>query len=204
MGNKVSIQDELINLKLTSKSMARASQKCTQKSEAEKKKVKKAIADGIPQAAQIYAQNAIREQNQSLKLLQLSARIDAVASRLDMAVRQQQISGAMVGVTKGMDKAMKSMNLEKISAIMDKFEKQFEDMDVHAQYIDAATGSDSVVNANEDEVNALVAMVADEHKLELGEQFEAAGIVGNTVPAAETEAPQQTELEARMANLRGK
>lgn len=34
-----------------------------------------------------------------------------------------------------MDAAMKSLNLEKISALMDKFEKQFEDLDVQSSYM---------------------------------------------------------------------
>ena len=36
----------------------------------------------------------------------------------------------MQGVTKGLDKAMQSMDLEKVSKIMEKFEQQFEDLDV--------------------------------------------------------------------------
>lgn len=34
----------------------------------------------------------------------------------------------MAGVVKAMDAAMKSMNLEKISGLMDRFEQQFEDL----------------------------------------------------------------------------
>lgn len=41
----------------------------------------------------------------------------------------------MTGVTAGLDKAMKSMNLEQISQVMDKFEKQFENLDVHSKVI---------------------------------------------------------------------
>lgn len=33
-------------------------------------------------------------------------------------------------VVKGLDKAMNAMDLEKVSKIMDKFESQFEDLDV--------------------------------------------------------------------------
>ena len=34
-----------------------------------------------------------------------------------------------------MDSAMKSMNLEKISTLMDNFEQQFEDLDVQVKHI---------------------------------------------------------------------
>ena len=37
------------------------------------------------------------------------------------------------GITKGLDKAMASMDLEKVSTIMEKFETQFEDIDVRTQ-----------------------------------------------------------------------
>jgi len=35
-------------------------------------------------------------------------------------------------VTVALDQAMKSMDLEKVAKVMDKFESQFEDLDVHA------------------------------------------------------------------------
>ena len=38
----------------------------------------------------------------------------------------------MDGVVKALDKALNSMDLEKVSSVMDKFEKQFEDMDVRS------------------------------------------------------------------------
>ena len=39
----------------------------------------------------------------------------------------------MGGVVKGLDKALNSMDLQKVSQIMDKFETQFEDLDVHSK-----------------------------------------------------------------------
>ena len=37
---------------------------------------------------------------------------------------------------KGMDKVLKSMDTEQLTAVMDKFEKQFEDMDVKSAYME--------------------------------------------------------------------
>lgn len=42
----------------------------------------------------------------------------------------------MANVVKSMDSAMKSMSLEKVSQVMDKFEKQFEDLDVHSSVME--------------------------------------------------------------------
>ena len=41
------------------------------------------------EGARIYAQNAIREKNQSLNFLRLGSRVDAVAARLESAIRMQ-------------------------------------------------------------------------------------------------------------------
>lgn len=53
----------------------------------------------------------------------MSSRIDAVASRVQTAVTMRKVTTSMTGVVKGMDNAMASMNLEKISQVMDKFEE---------------------------------------------------------------------------------
>ena len=44
------------------------------------------------EGAKIYAQNVIREKNQALNFLRLSSRIDAVASRLETAIRMQDVN----------------------------------------------------------------------------------------------------------------
>ena len=99
-----------------------------------KEKLKQAIAKGNIEGGRIYAENAIREKNQALNFLRLASRIDAVASRLETAIRMQQVSAAMGQTVKGMANVMASMETTKISQTMDQFEKQFEDMDVKRYY----------------------------------------------------------------------
>ena len=60
----------------------------------------------------------------------MASRIDAVGSRIETAVRMNSISTAMKSVVKGMDKGLAAMDPVEISKIMDKFESQFEDLDV--------------------------------------------------------------------------
>ena len=73
-----------------------------------------AIQQNHPDIAKIYAQNAIRKQNEKLNLLRLGSRIDAVASRVQTAVTMRAVTGSMAGVVRGMDTAMKAMDLEKV------------------------------------------------------------------------------------------
>jgi len=79
-----------------------------------KKKKKKAIQQGDTERAKIYASNAIRKKNEGLNFLRLASRIDAVASRVQTTVTIRTVSKSMGNLVKGMDKAMKSMNLEQV------------------------------------------------------------------------------------------
>lgn len=73
-----------------------------------------AIQQNHSDIAKIYAQNAIRKKNENLNLLRLASRIDAVSSKVQTAVTMRQVTGSMANVVKGMDQAMKSMDLEKV------------------------------------------------------------------------------------------
>ena len=49
----------------------------------------------IIKVAKIHAENAIRQKNQSLNFLRMSARIDATASRVQSAVTTKKVSKSM-------------------------------------------------------------------------------------------------------------
>lgn len=68
----------------------------------------------------------------------------------------------MGGVVKAMDAAMKSMNLEKISSLMDKFENQFEDLDVQSSYMDNTMSQSTTTAVPQGDVENLLQQVADE------------------------------------------
>ena len=141
--------------------------------------------------------------NKALNCLRLASRIDAVASRLETAVRMNTVTKSMKGVVKGMDKGLASMDVDKISAIMDKFEQQFEDLDVKAAYMDQAMNATTANTTPVDQVDDLVKMVADENNLELGEAFSDLGPVGKIKePEKKKEDAVEDDLEARLANLR--
>lgn len=58
---------------------------------AEKNKVKKSIQQGNLEIAKIYAENAIRKKSEHINYLRLSARIDAVAARVQTAVTMKKV-----------------------------------------------------------------------------------------------------------------
>merc|ERR1712243_396899 len=152
----------------------------------EKAKLKKAIEKGNMEVAKIHAENAIRQKNQSLNYLRMSARVDATASRVQSALTTKKVTKSMEGVVKGMNAAMKSMNLEKISGLMDQFEKEFEDLDVQTSVMEGAMNQTTATNVPQDSVDVLMRQTADEAGLELNMELPSAATatIGNSTQVA--------------------
>ncbi|KAH9053314.1 Snf7 family [Lactarius vividus] len=161
------LEKTLFQLKFTAKSLSRQAKKAQKDENAEKTRLKKALQQGNNDGARIYASNAIRKKSEALNLLRLASRIDAVASRVETAVTMRQVTGNMTSVVKGMDKAMETMNLERISLVMDKFESQFSDLDVQTSYMEDAMGSTTAVSTPQDQVDSLMRQMAEEANIEL-------------------------------------
>ena len=132
MGNlfsKKDLMDDLIQFRMTSKSMQRSAKKCEKNQEIQKAKLKKAIEQKNMEGARIYAQNVIREKNQALNFLRFSSRIDAVASRLETSIRIQEVNKAMGQTVKGMASVLANMKVDQVADTMEEFEKvKFLDM----------------------------------------------------------------------------
>lgn len=158
----IRISEHLFNLKFAVKELERNSKRCEKEEKLEKAKTKKAIQKGNMEVARIHAENAIRQKNQAINYLRMSARVDAVASRVQSALTTRKVSNSMAGVVKAMDAAMKSMNLEKISTLMDKFEQQFEDLDVQSGYMENAMSQTVTTTVPQNDVDNLLVQVADE------------------------------------------
>ena len=203
IGKNPSLEDELINLRLTSKAMVRSSEKCQKNAQGASQKVKKAIQQGNADGARIYAQDAIREKNQALNCLRLASRIDAVSSRIETAVRMNTLTKSMSGVVKGMSKGLQSMDIDKLTRTMDKFEKQFEIMDVKTAYMEDTMNTTTATLTPAEQVDELIQKVADENSLELSQAFSQAGPIGKKTPQLKVQDLQgNDDLEARLANLR--
>ena len=133
----------------------------------------------------------------------MASRIDACSSRIETAVRMGQVTDGMKGVVKGMDRGLASMDINKISQLMDKFEQQFEDLDVKTQYMEGSMNATTAQSTPAEQVDELISQVADQNNLELGEAFAQAGPIGKKAPQTkEAVKPVADDLEARLANLK--
>ncbi|KAH8830403.1 Snf7 family [Flagelloscypha sp. PMI_526] len=167
------LEKTLFQLKFTAKTLNRQAKKAQKDEGTEKNKLKKALQQGNNDGARIYASNSIRKKSESLNLLRLASRIDAVASRVETAVTMRQVTGNMTSVVRGMDSAMQTMNLEKISMVMDKFESQFSDLDVQTSYMEDAMSNTTAVETPQDQVDELLRRTAEEANIELAHDLAA-------------------------------
>lgn len=199
------LQNLQFNLKFVGKQFTKNSKKSEKEEASEINKAKVAMQKGNVDGARIYAQSAIRKKNDALLFLKLAARMDAVATRLDTAIKMQMVTKSMGMMVKGMDKILGQMNPEAISRLMDKFEQQFETMDVNADTMESAIGSTMATTAPEDEVNGLLNQIADEHGLDIKQHLDSKALKQPTPQVAakvkEDNDSETAELEARLAKL---
>ena len=168
--------------------------------------MKEYLAKGNNEMAREYAKQAIQQHKSALTFLKLSSKLDAVRSRMESAKSSQQMVPMMAKTVKSMDTALQSMNVEKITATMDKFEEQFGELDVRTGYMNNAMGSATASMTPEDDVDDLMQQVADEHGLQLVREIDAAGSVPTGTPgeevAASAAADPEAEMEERLKKLR--
>eukprot|EP01088_Endostelium_zonatum_P021974 TRINITY_DN903_c1_g1_i1.p1 TRINITY_DN903_c1_g1~~TRINITY_DN903_c1_g1_i1.p1 ORF type:complete len:209 (+),score=58.79 TRINITY_DN903_c1_g1_i1:34-627(+) len=196
----MSLERQLFQLKFTSKQMQRQSKRCEKSEKMNKNKLKQAIEKGNMDGAKIYAENSIREKNQALNYLRLSSRIDAVAARVETAVRMRTITRSMTLIVNNLERASQTMNLEQITIIMDKFEKGFEDLDVQSNYVEKSMNQSTTLSTPQDEVDMLITQVAEINGLELQETLGTTGMTSAQI----TSNSSQDELADRLAKLRTK
>ena len=87
-----------------------------------------------------------------------------------------------------------------MSMVMDKFEQQFEDLDVQTQYMETSMGQSTAQSTPQDQVEDLMQQVADENGLELQMEMPGAG-AGIPVGTATVE-QEHSDLSDRLAKLR--
>jgi charged multivesicular body protein 1 len=202
------IEDTLFQLRMSSKQLERLAKKAQKDQILEKAKVKKAIESKDIDTAQIYAENAIRKKNEYLNYLRLSSRLDAVSSKVKSAVAMQNVAKNIGNISKSLERAMADLDLEKVSKIMEKFESQFEELDVRSGVMEGAMSSAVTLSTPQNEVDSLIKQVAEENGLEIMDKISEAtqipniSIGGDKQSADSRSKAAEDQLTSRLASLR--
>ncbi|XP_042352358.1 charged multivesicular body protein 1a [Plectropomus leopardus] len=197
------MDETLFQLKFSVKQLERAAKRSEKDSEKEQAKVKKALQQKNVEVARVYAENAIRKKNEGINLLRMASRVDAVSSKIQTAVCMKGVTKNMGQVTKALDKALGTMDLQKVSAIMDKFESQVQNLDVHTSVMEDSMSSAMTLTTPQEQVDDLIHQIAEENGLEVMDQLSQLP-AGATSVGAESSRSQEREdqLSRRLAQLR--
>jgi charged multivesicular body protein 1 len=212
MSSLQELQALQFNIKFVGKQFSKSSKTSERDAERDVERCKQAMQKGNLEVAKIYAQSSIRKKNESVNFVKLSARMEAVASRLDTAVKMKMVTRAMGTMVRGMDKVLQGMNPEHISRLMDTFEQQFENVDVASDYMQEAIGQSASSSTPDSEVTELLQRVADTNGLDLKRiMASSAAVPGQALPAAPAAVaapaaqasadPELDALSARVAAL---
>jgi len=193
------LDDVIFQLKFSTKQLEREAKRAEKEEKALRAKVKKAIKEKNIEFAQVHAESAIRKKNECLGYMRLASRVDAVASRVKSAQSMKAVTKEIGSTSKALESAMKSMNLEKITGVMDKFESQFEHLDVHSQVMESAIGDSMATQAPSSQIDDLIQKVAAENGLEQEAAMLNAPTASDTI---RTEERESNELSSRLAALR--
>ncbi|ROT69714.1 putative charged multivesicular body protein 1b isoform X1 [Penaeus vannamei] len=109
----------------------------------------------------------------------------------------------MSGAVGSLDKALKAMDLEKISQVMGQFESQFEDLDVRTNVMEDSMAAATTLSTPKSDVDALIQQVAEEAGLDMVSALPGMESVGELSAVGEkTKAKEMDELDQRLASLR--
>ncbi|XP_062403831.1 charged multivesicular body protein 1a [Sardina pilchardus] len=196
------MDETLFQLKFTAKQLERLSKKAEKDSKSEQAKVKKALQQKNVECARVYAENAIRKKNEGVNWLRMASRVDAVASKVQTAVTMKGVTKNMTQVTKALDKALGSMDLQKVSAVMDKFETQVQNLDVHTSVMEDSMSSATTLSTPQEQVDDLIVQIAEESGLEVMDQLNQLPAGASSLGESSRAQEKEDQLSRRLAALR--
>nr|XP_043891931.1 charged multivesicular body protein 1a isoform X2 [Solea senegalensis] len=197
------MEETLFQLKFSAKQLERLAKKAEKESEKEQAKVKKALQQKNVDCARVYAENAIRKKNEGLNWLRMASRLDAVASKVQTAVTMKGVTKSMGQVTKALDKALSSMDLQKVSAVMDKFESQVQNLDVHTSVMEDSMSSAMTLTTPQEQVDDLIQQIAEQNGLEVMDQLSQLPAGASSLgPESSRSQEKEDQLSRRLAALR--
>jgi charged multivesicular body protein 1 len=174
MGNKQSqkeFEDTMFNLRLSAKQFTKEAERSRKEERLEQEKAKRALEKGLIDIARVHGENSIRKKTEGLNYLKLSAKMDAVYSRMRTAARTEQMTKQFGPMVNQMNRCLKSMNLDAISTTMEQFERTFENLDVASGYIDQSLQTATSTSAPRSQVDELLGQIAAEHNITVEAQM---------------------------------
>ncbi|KAK8894043.1 hypothetical protein M9Y10_022475 [Tritrichomonas musculus] len=110
------MDQKTFEVKMQAKQLEREAKRMQKEANKERNKAKNELKRGNRAAAALYAQNAVRYDQQATQLLQSVAATNGYATDMRQAQVSAQMAKTMGQATAGMEKSAKQVNLNKLSA----------------------------------------------------------------------------------------
>ena len=155
-------------LKMQAKQLENEAKRMQKEATKERNKAKAALKKGNRAAASLYAQNAVRYDNQAAQLLQSAGTANGYATDLRNGAVAAQMARSMDQATVGLEAHMNSINIDKASAQRTKLDGLKEKMGTAHELLtgeadlELQTGADDLLAALEAENAEDVMMQMDE------------------------------------------
>lgn len=159
--------DMQLKLRVQEKMLNKEAAREEKNADKERAKAKAALRKGQREFAKVYANNAIRSQQQALLLQQNAAKISSMVLDLKMAEVQKKMAQSLDAVVKELEKSVGQMDMEKIAAAAVKYDKIRGRVSETNQIITTPEGS--VEAEGEDLLSALENEIAVEMDMEVPE-----------------------------------
>jgi charged multivesicular body protein 1 len=155
-------------LKMQAKQLENEAKRMQKEAAKERNKAKAALKKGNRAAAQLYAQNAVRYDQQAAQLLQSAGTTSGYATDLRAGAVSAQMAKNMSMATAGLEKNVKAVDLNKVSAQRSKLDGLKEKMG--ATHVLLAGEGDMELQAGADDLlSALEAENAEDSMIQLEE-----------------------------------
>lgn len=204
------LSNTLFNLKFTQKQLTKQANKSLKESGTNEKKLGKLLGEGNSddneELIKILASNVIRKKNEYLNLIKLTNKLDIIISKLNTSMIMQQVNGQFMQITHNLDIALKNMNLENITMVMDKFDEQVKEIDLNTETLTSVTDSNSVDPLkfeDKDKVNELINKVKDNNNLKYPKVSAVEDSLVSEKEDVGVDADVEDKLAQRLKALRG-
>ncbi|KAK6587724.1 developmental [Cryptosporidium xiaoi] len=173
MGNKISIDDSIFELKLRKKEIERQYQKKERDSKCERKKAKDALISGRSDLSKIYAENSLSLQEESKELLLMASKLDRLCSKLEKASNREKISSELLEIVPKLQKQLSDQgvmgfnNASKVKEI-NQLLNQFENIQPEKLMAEINAEKQECTHTNgNNNVDKLLQELLDEHLVEI-------------------------------------
>lgn len=164
--------ESIFEFKIQAKELNKQSIKSNKEKEILFERVRQAILDNKPDLAKVYAEDAIRKRNESIKYQTLSFKLEAVHSKLKAAYQTSKLNENIGKMVNKMSTAVNAMDVVKISETITQFETIFDDLSANSDLMHNALDKVEAGTYQEKDVSNLIMQVAKRNNMELQKDFD--------------------------------